>query len=463
MLGIRNWTRSNAFQLLFFWNCSIDSSTNNQITLNADKQITWDELLAPAPMGIAVMSQLLICASRVIDFEIDKTDKVNIPLLKHPKSFRTTLVQISNESYNAFMLAHNNMERIHLKMEEVPRYVTDCVKFMNSGNKTAINKLLPQRLERIKEAANGGLVLSKEVCQAFAQLRELIQQTLLAATASMGDKEKAFKAKMDDEKKRQEEAKERKEKKLQEEIEYAQQKERKNQEHYDESRKRKWDLFLTSFFAYESKSKSVEYARQMKEEAEEQLKQTKQEAEDRQKEIDQIFKENMEKLEKMGSDINSAISQDQTIAILQEGLQHLGKLQEQWNGITSYFDQIWNNLNEKTIKRLEDLVINVDAAKEEAYVLKEILPESAQFALESSHKTHHSAKMYVTVSNKYIIKSINQMHGMLALPSSEVANAQKQLMASCKEASEGVRFLYKEEMEHTRHEMEMKLSHMSIM
>jgi hypothetical protein len=95
-------TKSNAFVL--FKLLIIGSSTNNRITLNADKQITWDELLAPAPMGIAVMSQLLICASRVIDFEIDKTDKANIPLLKHPKSFRTTLVQISNESYNAFML-----------------------------------------------------------------------------------------------------------------------------------------------------------------------------------------------------------------------------------------------------------------------------------------------------------------------------------------------------------------------
>jgi hypothetical protein len=45
--------------------------------LNADKQITWDELLAPAPMGIAVMSQLLICASRVPDFEIDKNVNKN--------------------------------------------------------------------------------------------------------------------------------------------------------------------------------------------------------------------------------------------------------------------------------------------------------------------------------------------------------------------------------------------------
>ncbi len=42
-------------------------------------------------MGIAVMSQLLICASRVTDFQIDKIDREAIPLLKHPDSFRTTL------------------------------------------------------------------------------------------------------------------------------------------------------------------------------------------------------------------------------------------------------------------------------------------------------------------------------------------------------------------------------------
>ncbi len=71
-------------------------------------------------MGIAVMSQLLICASRVADFQTDKIDREAIPLLKHPDSFRTTLVQIANDAYNAFMKAHTNMEKIKLQVAQVP-------------------------------------------------------------------------------------------------------------------------------------------------------------------------------------------------------------------------------------------------------------------------------------------------------------------------------------------------------
>ena len=63
-----------------------------------EKEPSWAELLAPAPLGIAAMSQLLICASRVTDFKIDNVNPEAITKLKHPDSFRTTLVQIANEA-----------------------------------------------------------------------------------------------------------------------------------------------------------------------------------------------------------------------------------------------------------------------------------------------------------------------------------------------------------------------------
>jgi hypothetical protein len=97
-------------------------------------------------MGIAVMSQLLICSSRVTDFQTDKIDREAIPLIQHPDSFRTTLVQIANEAYNAIMKAHINMEKIKSQMAKVPSYVKDCVKIIKSDNKVAIERLLHRRL-----------------------------------------------------------------------------------------------------------------------------------------------------------------------------------------------------------------------------------------------------------------------------------------------------------------------------
>jgi hypothetical protein len=100
----------------------------------------WNELVAPAPMGIAVLSQLMICTSQLTDFKIDNIDREKINLIKKPDSFRTTLVQIVNDAYNAFMKAHTNMEKIKLQVAQVPDYVKDCVKIIKSDNKVAIDK-----------------------------------------------------------------------------------------------------------------------------------------------------------------------------------------------------------------------------------------------------------------------------------------------------------------------------------
>jgi hypothetical protein len=81
--------------------------------------------------------------------------------LKHPESFRTTLVQIANDAYDAFMKAQTNMERIQSQMAKVPLYVKDCVKIIKSDNKVDIEKLVPRLLECIKEAADDGEKLSK--------------------------------------------------------------------------------------------------------------------------------------------------------------------------------------------------------------------------------------------------------------------------------------------------------------
>jgi hypothetical protein len=55
----------------------------------------------------------MICTSQLTDFRIDQNYKTHsISLLKHPESFRTTLVQIANDAYDAFMKAQTNMERI---------------------------------------------------------------------------------------------------------------------------------------------------------------------------------------------------------------------------------------------------------------------------------------------------------------------------------------------------------------
>jgi NTP pyrophosphatase (non-canonical NTP hydrolase) len=150
--------------------------------------------LTTAPTGIAVFSQLMISTTQVTDFRIDKIDKTHIPLMKHPESFRRTLMQIADEVYGAFDKAQTNMEMIQSQVAQVPGYVIDCVRIIQSENKIAINQNLPRLLENIKKIADNCLKMSTEVAQAFDRLGKLNRQVLLAIVARHGAKEQEIKA-----------------------------------------------------------------------------------------------------------------------------------------------------------------------------------------------------------------------------------------------------------------------------
>jgi DNA repair exonuclease SbcCD ATPase subunit len=405
-------------------------------------------------MGIAVMSQLLICASRVTDFKINQTDPKNIPLLKHPESFRTTLVQIANESYEAFAKAHNNMEKIQLQMGQVPDYAKDCARYMNSENKEMMKKLLRRRLERIKEAADDGATLSKEVCDTFDKLGQLIRQVLSASSLSMGEKEKEIKDKIEEVKEREEAAKKEQHKKLQERLEEQQRAANRNGEYLDETRKGKWNFWL-QLIGCESKDKSLVYAQQMKEEAENKLKEMKKEAEQVQEQLDKITRENIASLGEMRVDVKKAFNQNETLQILREGLKYLGQLQGKWANMNRYFDSVRNYYTTVTFKALTDLLADAKDAQGGDPDMIEEFKISLQKSLGSCIKTQHSAKMYVKVSNNHIMKSINLMHGMLALPTNEIEEAQNKLVASCEAAANGIKDMYNEDMSNTIREIQI--------
>jgi hypothetical protein len=140
--------------ILCFINCAIHrlitDAIDDRLNSLSIKDDTTLERLIPVPEGIHVLSQLMISTSRVTDFKIDKIiSREAINLLKHPDSFRTTLVQIANEVYGAFTKAHTNMERIELQMTPVPDLVNNSIKIIRSRNKMVINKDLPRCLESI--------------------------------------------------------------------------------------------------------------------------------------------------------------------------------------------------------------------------------------------------------------------------------------------------------------------------
>jgi hypothetical protein len=422
-----------------------------------EKDTKWDELLAPAPMGIAVLSQLMICTSHVTDFKIDNIKEDKISLLKHPSSFRTTLVQIVNEAYNAFMKAHTNMEKIKLQVSQVPDYVKDCVKIIKSDNKVAIEKFVPRRLECIKNAADNGEKLSAEVAQAFDSLGQLIQQVLLAITASRGAEEKeieaAIKANFEDRKRRQEESIKREKEYLQKEVEDNQRLKNIGQQYVMEEQQRSRGILERIFFPGEKEKKIRNFARTV-EDAEKRLEKAKQDAKKADEEMEKIENEYIKSLENMHIDVKKDISTDQMIQILKDGTQQLGKMQENWTGMTLYFKSI-NSYIEDMKSKQNMFVEDAEGAQDSSLI--DFMAESIKKSLESSIKSHRTAAMYVQVSNNYIIEPLQVMHGMLAIEPAKMEQAQKDLIESCKKASEGIKIMFNEDREQTIREIENAL------
>ncbi|XP_046634559.1 uncharacterized protein LOC124313793 [Daphnia pulicaria] len=150
----------------------------------------WGELLAPAPIAISVLGQLILMSNKRLDFPIDE----NLPtggfkFIKYPKSFRTTLLQISHGGYLAFLKAHTNMDKIRMYNSNVPSHIKDATRYLMSKQELYIVNLLPISLGRIKEAADQSKELSQEVVAEFTTVMNLIEETI-NAVADTKDKKK---------------------------------------------------------------------------------------------------------------------------------------------------------------------------------------------------------------------------------------------------------------------------------
>ena len=81
-------------------------------------QLNWGQFLTPVPVSLGVSTTLIMSAGLTDHFRLDiKTPLEGFHYMRHPDSFRLSLLHISHESYalyyvDALMAAHTNMEKI---------------------------------------------------------------------------------------------------------------------------------------------------------------------------------------------------------------------------------------------------------------------------------------------------------------------------------------------------------------
>lgn len=160
---------------------ALDDDFMNQLGAH----MSWEMLLSPAPLSIGLLGDLMIMSSKTRDFPIDGELPRNGQILyvKYPKSFRTTLVQISNDGHRAFMTAHNNMDKIKLLMGDVPMYMKEATEILVQGDEELVHDYLPAPMARIREAARVSVSLSKAVVWQFEYVMNLTSEVLEMCTS----------------------------------------------------------------------------------------------------------------------------------------------------------------------------------------------------------------------------------------------------------------------------------------
>ncbi|XP_038673154.1 uncharacterized protein LOC119976609 [Scyliorhinus canicula] len=146
----------------------------------------WEQFLMPGPLSVAILGEIIFVSAGE-DFEIDK----NVPIggfkyMKYPKSFRASLVQVSNQGWEAFQEAHKNMDQIRLHSLTVPGDMKDAVTFIVQDNPEITKQNLSIPLENIKSSADKCLKLAEGVEKKFDLVIHLINELLEACTCSKG-------------------------------------------------------------------------------------------------------------------------------------------------------------------------------------------------------------------------------------------------------------------------------------
>ncbi|XP_041067854.1 uncharacterized protein LOC121290884 isoform X2 [Carcharodon carcharias] len=152
----------------------------------------WEQFLMPGPLSVAILGEITFLSAGE-DFEIDKETPIGgFKYLKYPKSFRASLVQVSNQGWEAFQEAHKNMDQIRLHTLTVPIDMKNAVNFIMQDDHEITEEFLPIPLSNIKSCADQCLKLAEGVEEKFNLVILLISELLEACTSSKGKYEEEF-------------------------------------------------------------------------------------------------------------------------------------------------------------------------------------------------------------------------------------------------------------------------------
>ncbi|CAF3941528.1 unnamed protein product [Rotaria sp. Silwood1] len=164
----------------------------NPLTEKTSIDDPWERCMIIAPMTIQLLGQLLVVSSK-IDVSFQKfSPNRTYKYIRNSQSLRATLVQISNDGYQAFLSAHSAMNSIQLNMLQIPKHIKTALKLLAGNFPTSVlKKLLPQVLQNLEDTGNECVELSNNTRHEFLQVMLLLGEVIevTTTTQSLHDEE----------------------------------------------------------------------------------------------------------------------------------------------------------------------------------------------------------------------------------------------------------------------------------
>ncbi|CAF0851874.1 unnamed protein product [Adineta ricciae] len=424
-----------------------DSSVDGPMQYQAETEGEWQELMADAPASINYMGAVMAIASRQ-DFPLK--ENFDYKYVKYPKSFQTTLVQVSNEMYTALFNAHTGMDKIQLNMRQIPAQLKTALKLITQASTSMVKAMLPRTLANIGRYANDSATIARSASNKFEKLQELLQEIVLASTqTNSANKDKAAELAKEAEKaKNKQKEMDAEMAKLQNEYAVARQDLETARRNYHTAMMNvpggQWDAAAWEVYAAQRPSVTCsgswfwkkcrshreehfsQYNHEAKQKAEEALKLLK-EAEERSK---NAFNQQMNKQNALGTAMTALamikfdeISINQTITVLLDATKKISDVKEQWSRITRFFTNLASRTEHTQNVILEDflgVIADVQSIGQsldpiDKAVFVTMLAETAKDIDEDTHMLFLMANIYSDVSSKHLVDRIASLSGLLTI------------------------------------------------
>ncbi|CAF0989335.1 unnamed protein product, partial [Didymodactylos carnosus] len=163
--------------------------TDEQLLSQTGIDYPWQQFISAGPLAINILGELIVVSTKV-DFSLkESADNYTFKYIRHPQSYRTTLIQIANDGWEAFSQAHSSMNTIQLFMTQIPRHIKTSLKILVSASPRLLERMLIQSLNDIDQIGRECSKLASNTHDQFVSvmqlLGEVIEMTVLTQSVNM--------------------------------------------------------------------------------------------------------------------------------------------------------------------------------------------------------------------------------------------------------------------------------------